>query len=71
MAFDPTTVDRRPHRGLHIPGRHIVLSRDGLKVGERTERTGREFPTLTGARKAARSGDAIVRVSDGIVVSVR
>lgn len=63
--------DRRPHRGLHIPGRHQVMERAGLKVGERTERTGREFLTLTAARRAAKSGDAIVRCEDGVVVSVR
>ena len=61
----------KPHRGLHVPGAHIVLEREGLKVGELTERTGREFPTLSAARTASKGGDAIVRCSDGIVVSVR
>ena len=63
--------DRKLHRGLHVPGRHLVIERLGLRVGERTERAGREFPTLTAARRAAKGGDAIVRCSDGIVVSVR
>jgi hypothetical protein len=63
--------ERGGHKGMHLPGRHWVMERGGLKMGERTDRTGREFPTLTSARRGAKAGDVIVRCADGVVVSVR
>lgn len=64
--------DRSKHRGMHLPGAHAVLVRQSEKVGEVTTRTdGREFPTLSAARKVARAGDIIVRCADRVVLSVR
>jgi hypothetical protein len=59
-------------KGTHTPGRHVVLPRNGLKVGQQVATRGaQEYETLTAARSAAKNGTAIVRVSDGLVVSVR
>lgn len=70
--FGGAPKERGAHRGMHIPGAHAVMTRSGEKVGETTTRTdGREFPTLSAARKVARGGDIIVRLSDRVVLSVR
>lgn len=52
-------------------GAHFVVPRGNLVVGSRTTQKGEEYSTLTQARKAAKIGDAIIRKSDGIVVSVK
>lgn len=60
--------------GTHIPGKHYVAPARKHKVGQTydsPERYGVLHETLTRARKAARSGDAIVRKADSVVVGVR
>lgn len=52
------------------PGAHMVMPREGLRLGAGTDRQGTEYPTLTAARKAVRSGECIVRCSDRTVVAV-
>jgi len=52
-------------------GEHMVVTKDGLVLGIRTDKLGVKYDSLTLARKAAKHGDAIVRVSDCIVVSVK
>ncbi len=60
----------------HQPaGRHAVVSigEPRLRVGvQATVDAGAPvFDTLTAARKAAKSGQCVVRIADGIVVSVK
>jgi len=57
--------------GLHQAGRHILVPRGALRVGMACALFGEDFDTLTAARKACRSGQAVVRCSDGKVVSVK
>lgn len=57
--------------GTRTPGAHMVMKREGLKLRTRTDRKGEPYPTLSAARKAAKAGDAIVRMHDGEVVSVK
>lgn len=72
MQQNQSNDSRAKHKGTHLLGAHAVLSRAGEKVGEVCGRSdGREYPTLTAARKAARPGDIIVRLSDRTVLSVR
>lgn len=66
-----TNFDAFRARQKYRSGPHMVLTANGLKAGQSTTRKGTEFRSLTQARKASNIGDAIVRVRDGIVVSVR
>ena len=52
-------------------GSHMVLDREDLLPGQTTQRKGTEYRSLTQARKAATLGQAIVRIKDGKVVSVK
>lgn len=52
-------------------GYHMVMAANGLMPGQVTERIGEMYSSLTKARKAAQRGDAIVRLSDKVVVSVK
>lgn len=62
---------KKTEYGTRIPGPHYVMERGDLKPGVLTYREGRRFWTLTQARKAQRSGEAIVRIFDGMCVSVK
>jgi len=69
------STEKTSKRGMHMPGRHVVAAREGHKVGQKLRgsalKNAKEYDTLTAARKAAKSGSCIVRIADGIVVSVR
>jgi hypothetical protein len=68
---DSTTFNAFRARQKVRSGAHMVLDRDDLLPGHSTDRKGTEYRSLTQARKAAKSGQAIVRVRDGLVVSVK
>lgn len=57
--------------GIHIPGRHRVIDAKDLKVGQTTSREGKVCETLTRARKLQKIGQAIVRMADNVVISIR
>lgn len=64
--------NKKAHKGLHQPGKHFVITREGFRVGQQAAtRDGIEFETLSAAKKSQKAGQAIVRASDGIVVSVK
>ena len=52
-------------------GQHMIIDRDELLVGQKTEKKGTKYNSLTQARKVVQSGQAIVRIADGVVVSVK
>ncbi len=52
-------------------GSHMVIDRGDLLSGQITQTKGIEYRSLTQARRAAKPGQAIIRVHDGVVVSVK
>ncbi len=59
------------HKGLHQPGVYSVVSSEGEKVGKVSDKRGVSYPTLSKARKAQKSGEAVLRESDHVCVSVK
>ena len=64
-------VMKENHKGTHIPGSYMVVDSSGQRVGKVSDKLGPVYPTMSKARKAQKSGQALVRESDRVCVSVK
>lgn len=57
--------------GTRMGGQTMVVEAKGLRVGQYTDRKGNLFATLTRARRMQMPGQALVRLADTTVVSIK